>query len=331
VWKLLSFCVGLCLVYLGAFIYESEQKKLQNRLEDWWLRIDDLNTAGLKRRAAFMVVIAQITTSGFDAMFGPRLMSLSCLGTSMAYTLGYLCLLFAALRFAGLAHAPGPAPSVGVQALWGLVFLLLASVRPLVPRLARFQFWWTMVAFGLVIAIYGPNLRWASGMSPESPGSFTEAPPVARWIIYGGGIGLTMMAAITFIALTRWLVRWSAASASFMRIVTLLLANLSLALGIVIVPGILLAATLKPSSPWPLMWALVLLGNTLIALVAMAFFLLAVLMLIHQLFWPLLARPLYLIANERLLMHRTALVSVGLTLMGTAVPGIPAFLKEIVS
>jgi hypothetical protein len=329
VWKVLSFGVGLTLVYLGAFIYESEQKKLQNRLEDLWLKVDDLNAAGLKKRAAFMVVVAQITTSSFDAVFGPDLISLPCVGASMAYALAYACLLFAIVRFAGVAHVVGPAPSVASQAAWGLLFLLLGNLRPLAPRLARFQFWLTLGAFGLVIALYRHNMRWFSGQ-PIGFTSLTEASTVAQGVVYGGGIGLTIICVIAFIALTRWLVRWSAGSVSFLRISTLLFVNLLLAFAIMAAPGALAFVTLKPLSPWPLMWGVVLVGNSLIALVALAFFFFAVLMLVHQLFWPLLSRPLYLVANERLLTHRKALISTGLALMGTAVPAIPAFVKEIV-
>jgi hypothetical protein len=328
VWKVLSFGVGLSLVYLGAFIYEGEQKNLQNRLEDLWLKVDDLNAAGLKKRAAFMVVVAQMTTSCFDAVFGPSLISLVCFGASMAYALAYACLLFAVLRFAGVSHVVGPAPSVALQAAWGLLFLLLGNLRLLAPRLARFQFWLTLGAFGIVIALYRHNLRLFSGGSIGST-SLTEATTSAQWIVYVGGIGITIIFVIAFIAVTRWLVRWSARSVSFVRISTLMIVNLLLAFGIMVAPGALLFATLKPLSPWPLMWAMVMVGNSLIALVALAFFFFAVLMLVHQLFWPLLSRPLYFVANERLLTHRKALISTGLALMGAAVPSLRAFVKQI--
>jgi len=140
-----------------------------------------------------------------------------------------------------------------------------------------------------------------------------------------------MLCGIAFIAVTRWLVRWGAASVSFMRTSSLLVANLLIALGLIIAPLLLAVATFRPLSPWPLVCAIALFSNTVTALAAMAFFVLfAALMLIHQLLWPIVARPLYLITNERLLMHRKTLICAGLAFIGIAVPGAAGFVERLV-
>jgi hypothetical protein len=192
VWKILSLGVGSFLLYLGAFIYETEQKGLQNRLEDWWIRIDDLNASGLRLHAAFTVVVAQVTTACFDAVFGSRLMSLACLGASMAYPMAEWALLVAMLRVAGLVHPVGPATPIAVQAIWGAVLLVLANLRPLAPRLARAQFWLTIGAFALAILIYRHNTRWFTSGSLKFP-DVAEPPTIDQLIIYIAGLGLSMM------------------------------------------------------------------------------------------------------------------------------------------
>src|SRR5262249_43764247 len=58
-----------------------------NWLEEWWIRIHDGQNAGLERNAAFLRTVARLTSASFDAIFGPHLFSLRCLGVSMAYSL----------------------------------------------------------------------------------------------------------------------------------------------------------------------------------------------------------------------------------------------------
>ena len=52
-------CSGLLCIYLATFLYETQEGKVQNLLEDLWVRIEDLKLAALSRQTAFVRVVAE--------------------------------------------------------------------------------------------------------------------------------------------------------------------------------------------------------------------------------------------------------------------------------
>lgn len=51
---LLIGLIGTVLLYVALFLHETEEGKIQNRLEKLWVDIDDLSKAALSRQAAFL-------------------------------------------------------------------------------------------------------------------------------------------------------------------------------------------------------------------------------------------------------------------------------------
>jgi len=68
-------CGGLGLLLIGCalFLYEDDEKKLQNYMEEWWIRVDDLKAQAMSGQAAFGKTVAEATKSGFDGIFGKKL------------------------------------------------------------------------------------------------------------------------------------------------------------------------------------------------------------------------------------------------------------------
>jgi len=129
-----------------------------------------------------MVVMAQMTTACFDTVFGPHLMSLPCLGASMAYSLADYCLMNVMLWFPladTIVQVRGPAlPALGAtpvvaRAIWAAIFFVLGNLRVLAPLLVRAQFWPTTVAFTLFILMDRHNLHLFGGahLAPISTSS----------------------------------------------------------------------------------------------------------------------------------------------------------------
>jgi hypothetical protein len=71
-----SLASGLLLLYGALFLYEDEEGKLQNTIENWWIRLDDLRRRVVSRHNAFLSVVAEVATKFFDRLLGPQLLSL---------------------------------------------------------------------------------------------------------------------------------------------------------------------------------------------------------------------------------------------------------------
>jgi hypothetical protein len=83
---------GVLLLYAALFLYENEQGEIQNKLEEWWVRLVDRQSGALSRHTAFMQEVANLATRGFDRVFGEKLVSPQAVGVSVCYSIGS-CLL----------------------------------------------------------------------------------------------------------------------------------------------------------------------------------------------------------------------------------------------
>ena len=71
--RMLIACVGFLLIYIAAFLHEDEEGKLQNRLEELWVRVDDFQRQALSKQTVFLLL--RLLRSGFDTLLGSRLVS----------------------------------------------------------------------------------------------------------------------------------------------------------------------------------------------------------------------------------------------------------------
>jgi hypothetical protein len=74
--RLAIYAVALLCLYVAAFLTEDEENRLQNKLEEWWLRLDAGRSLDMSRSTGFLRKVASTTSKGFDLMFGPRAFSL---------------------------------------------------------------------------------------------------------------------------------------------------------------------------------------------------------------------------------------------------------------
>src|SRR5260370_34459695 len=83
-----SGLVGLLRLYTGLFLAGTGGGQLQDRLEELWVRVDDLQSRALTRQAAFLQQASSLVADGFVRVFGRKLVSVrsvaSCLCFSMA-------------------------------------------------------------------------------------------------------------------------------------------------------------------------------------------------------------------------------------------------------
>ena len=137
---------------------------------------------------------------------------------------------------------------------------------------------------------------------------------------------------VVFIAITRKVLRKASVTNRSSTIVVLVLSNVVLAV-LLVLPYLIERLNLIPPNRFNLLW-FPLLGLTNIFDVALAllFALLAILLLIHRLLWPLLTRTLFRMQDIGTKGRRAILAIVGSALLGTSVFGgkFPELLAKVI-
>ena len=304
---------GLLSLYAAAFLYEDEYGRIQSKLEEWWIRLSDKQSLAISRHAAFMRELAKLETQLLDGLFGDRLLSLRAIGVSQCLSvasMGLAVLVAYALSIlyhrssSSLFEKPGTVASAAV--VIG-IFLVLGTLPGLFRNGPLPRLWYASVILLVWIPVIGMALlgvtqRLAATLSFALVASF----------------GCDVM----FIALTRWALRKASAMERFYQIVVIILVNCLLSLLLLVGPLLIMfpqPATLDPFGQTPvpayyLVAGLVAALNEIDVLVALIFIFLALLMLLHRLFWPIINRPLYSLQAIGIARRRKVFYTVGVAL-----------------
>ena len=73
--RVASCTIGALLIYVGGFLYETQEGKIKSKLEGFWIAVDDAQQTLPDRRVAFLREVAWRGGIIFDRVFGDRLFS----------------------------------------------------------------------------------------------------------------------------------------------------------------------------------------------------------------------------------------------------------------
>jgi hypothetical protein len=331
--RILSLTGGLLSLYAAAFLYEDEYGRIQSKLEEWWIRLSDKQSLAISRHAAFMREVARLETQLLDGLFGDRLLSLRAIGVSqclsvasmgLAVLVGYtLNLLYYHRGSSSSFEKPGTAASAAV---FIGIFLVLGTLPALFRNRALPILWYTSVILLVWVPVIGMALV-----------EVTQRLAATLSFAFVASFGCDVM----FIALTRWALRRASGMERFYQIAVIILVNCLLSLLLLVGPLLIMfpqpaerSATLDPfelSTTVPAYYlaaGLVAGLNEIDVLVALIFVFLALLMLCHRLFWPIINRPLYSLQAIGIARRRKLLYTVGIALFfGGVTP--PRLVMEI--
>src|ERR1019366_4344420 len=93
--RILAGIAGALLLYVAFFLYEDEEARIQNRLEQIWKRIDAVQSITMSKEVAFLQGATRTTSTILDRLLGHKLLSVQSIAVSMAFSLGSLCAWFA--------------------------------------------------------------------------------------------------------------------------------------------------------------------------------------------------------------------------------------------
>jgi len=212
--------VGLLIVYSAFFLYEDQEGELQNRIERWWIKVDDFRKSAISKSTAFLKVAANVTDQGFTNVFGKRLLSARAIGISVCYSMASFSLfkLLVAVVWIqqGVVNSSDLPPSfLEGYVIFSVVFASLGIARPSIEN----RNWLIVWTSGLVVCILG-TIYYIHFLAPQSRNI-----ELMHLLATALSIALSFALDILFIVLTRWLLRRAANLTSSLRIGGLLLLN----------------------------------------------------------------------------------------------------------
>jgi hypothetical protein len=335
--RAVAMALGLILIALASMTYEDEEgrlqngiRKLQNRVENWWIKIDDRRKASMPWVALFMREVAKLVGRCFDKVLTKRLLSMRLVGVSLLLSMASA--LFSILVLPPILHSP-PVPSFGggvLTLLWLAVMTIIPAfsesasmpLKPWLPRMMRFLWWVAIIRIILTVTDFLLVLS-RSG----APGAFLAA-NIA--IILPFIFGISAGCDLSYILFTRWTLRRISATDTLGGILLWILLLLLFLASIVIALPIIGLSMMKYSTLVGGVLLFSVFMNSIDVVILLASLLVAVLLLLHRLVWPLVQRPLYAIqriqlANGKEWKRRKRLLwGVGVCLIVTAVPGFPS-------
>lgn len=308
--RVIAGFTGLVLLGIAFFVYEAEEGAIQNRLEDWWIRIDELRLSAMSRQAAFIVQVSRLVNVALDSLFGKELLSTRALGAST-------CLVFASTGFAGLViHRWSPLRIFPPDDWFGTFMSGFSGFYLAVALLgARWpQVIWRALAPSLAISILSVVF------------ALVDGGPFGR-VLALSGVGFTVVAPLSIVALlalVRRALRPRGASSSSPNVIGIIVAA-----GVpVLLTGLALTwflggyrAAFNRNTSIVILALVLSLGVywSVLAIPGTLLFTLAVLMLLHRLVWPTAERPLYALARHGLIARRKVLMVVGFVLCTLAI------------
>ena len=305
---------GLLLIYAGRFLTETEEGQLQNRLEELWIRVDDLQSSAMSRQAALLQQVSSLVADGLAKLFGQKLFSVKSVASCLCFSM--------ASMYLSLAVFVKEVPLLSKPVLLGCSLILLSFGFSQKLRYLSFA----VLALGVLLELF--RLRGSLKIYHASLGEVASGA-----VIYVIGI----LSVIGLVALTRWSLRLASHLSSTPGLIAIILANMALSASLL---GPLIFVELLPyhisilgprigrsliSRPHGFLIFFYDISTTNLFTAALALVLVLVLLaaLLHRLVWPAISRPVYAVHRYGLIMQHALLTTLGTTCLVLAWPNNP--------
>jgi hypothetical protein len=305
--------LGFVLIILSVFLYDSEEKRIQDTLEGWWITLDDQGNTWAERTALLTRSVAKTFHAWLNELFGRSTVSMRALIACLSFSLSSILLLsFSFGLFTWFKPITVPIPPMRVIAHLfggGLLFFVATRRRHDCRHDAILS-----IVFAMVL---GGTTAFYAGTSGRTVGLYA---------------GLAVGVACNYVVLA--LARQLASFGSYRGygLVFLMFALLNAAVFLSLLIGPMLAMN---TGAFGGITADVLgfgsISNFFSGVVAVSFMLLALIASLPRATWPLLSRPLYALQRFRVLQKRKTLFSAGSGLIIIGVPALSEVRNSIVS
>jgi hypothetical protein len=318
--RTVAAALGVVLIYGAAFLYEDDERRVQNRLESLWVELHSVSTTVMSRHLAFVNAATQFVDRWLSRIYGERLLSRRA--AAMSYLLQFLAFQLAVAAampllwkyfwtYFGIHEATVQLVNLG---LWCLVtgFIGWAIRRGVrqpggrAPEVAAIVLLLLNLAGALAVSALGMQ----RGLPAPTRGLVMAAMLVGATV----SIGIDIAAVAALRALIRAAARRGTLGA-YLGLLTGVFGIMAMVLGLPV--AVFLVGPryhLPPIAGGVAGVALVGMISTLIPPGLLAALL--VTLVLHRLVWPAILRPLYAVHRHKLLFgHPKAALSVGIYLV----------------
>ncbi len=326
-WYRLPLLVGSGIfLFTGLFLYDAEEGKIQNRLEEWWCKLDDAANSYLNVNFRIIQGFAKTAQAQIELLFGKNLISAQSLGVSICWGM-----ISAKLTVVVLGLTSG-APPIGVIVgeLATILVFWYFSKRPIVLPPSRHSLWLLMVVVFWVAFIFTAYLSGTSANQIYGPPPIPESGDVrivrlgiAKVPLYTWGVLFSIPISIIFIAISRRSLRNIIQSKSNGSMISATILHV-IFLSVTISLHLFAARALRNQSDFSEYIFQVITPIMGYAYWMAIFF---VLLIMHIAFWAIMRRPIYAlqrIGGER---RRKLFVGIGGILLILAFPNFTEVLK----
>jgi hypothetical protein len=306
--RYLAALIGILAYYVAFFMYEDQEGELQNRIEKLWMAVYDKAKLTGSRTIGLFNAVAEVVTRGFDRVFGRKLFSFQSVGVSTSYSFAGLFLFFS---FVLINLIPGSSRAASVPA---------ATLKELT------RIGWLSLVAGIIcflVAIlpsFWPS-RWFVGMSlipyfflyaqiaHLTPVRLTTRGEFAMLV----ALHASFLSDVLLIVVVRFSVRVLSTKASLSNMVLAALAQVSLPLLLVGLPG-LTGVYLRTEfgrarfEDIPLFIGSF---NLFTGLASSIFALVLLFVLLHRAMWPVLSKVFYPLARYELVRNHKIMAGIG--------------------
>ncbi len=299
--RLGEFALGMSLLYLRFFLYETEEGRLQNYLAELWLRVSDQAASARQRLARLLDETARISILFLDRLFGPRLISIRAIVVSAALAMACAYVTFSWQR--SMIPLDLDYTWITVEDLaWASVYIIGVIVA------ARMRSPWVLVGLAALVMILPGRFLF------ELIRHWISARPSHRLLLRGSALVCAIVAAtlldLIWLSLSRLSIRRAERKPGALPSIAVILVGAALSTAIFITlpaPGPYLQFVAFFNSGGRMdfvsMFVVYFVGTRLfiIAVSAVQIAVLGVLVA-HRVFWPVLSRIVY--AAERFQIFR---------------------------
>jgi hypothetical protein len=327
--RMFSFAVGGLFLYIALLLYPTEEGRIQNWLEELWIKTHDARRQALSWHTTFMRTVASLMESLSNKLFGIPIFSLQSVGVSLCYSMASLSLVVLLSQY--LRDKGG---TISYDFLW---LLTISIVYGMLPTLLEERKWIKLWFAGLILLaftkIIGPLIQISQLVSKTDYANLALFPLL---IILSMAIAVAVFT--MSIAVIRTSIRKIAASRSSLRTLVISLANC--------IPPLFLYGALRLFAFWlgkvgvtpnldpkhlfldrsSTVTMLLAMATICIILINMIFVVSAAvavtlsgLLIVHRLLWPFIDRLVYTLQGAGLLPRKKILVPAGIFLIGASV------------
>jgi len=327
-YRVLLIAGGLTCFYSAFLMYEDEEGRVQNRLEDWWCRLDDAANTAVNYHLRIVQSFAKNANTRLELSFGEKLISYQSIGVAICWGMISAKLTVVIL---GLISRPLQTRVI-VFELVGCFCFMYFSRRPRFLPSSQHRLWFIMIlitwiAFILVAYLSGTarNRIAPVSMSPEGSQENIVVLGLAVIPLYTVGVLFCIPVCLAFVATLRRSLAYITQAKSNTRVITATILQTVFSAAIISL-HLLAVRNLKSRTDFR---EYVLQVTTPITGYAYAMSLLLLLLVGHIAFWGVMRRPLYLlqrIGGER---RKRVFAAIGLVMLSLAIPRVTEILKGI--